>query len=131
MSGPNSKLNSKKNSVKSSMKFFRPKTLKLKRNPKYEKKIKINLKKKEQFRTIYFPLTTESALKEIQAGNTLVFIVNPKSNKNQIKSSVKKLYKVKIKKINTLIALNGKKKAFVKLTSDYDALDVANKIGFI
>jgi large subunit ribosomal protein L23Ae len=70
-------------------------------------------------------------LKEIQSGNTLVFIVNPKSNKHQIKNSVKKLYKVKIQKINTLIDLSGKKKAFVKLTPDYDALDVANKIGFI
>ncbi|ABW98298.1 rpl23A (nucleomorph) [Hemiselmis andersenii] len=131
MHSSENKLNLKKNTLKTSMKFFRPKTLKLKRNPRYEKKINVNLKKKEQFRTIYFPLTTESALKEIQAGNTLVFIVNPKSNKNQIKNSVKKLYKVKIKKINTLIDLNGKKKAFVKLTSDYDALDVANKIGFI
>ena len=127
----NSKLFPKKNSIKTSIKFFRPRTMKLKKNPKYEKKIKLNMKKKQQFETIYFPLTTESALKEIQSGNTLVFIVNPKSNKHQIKNSVKKLYKVKIQKINTLIDLSGKKKAFVKLTPDYDALDVANKIGFI
>mmetsp|Transcript_10651 Transcript_10651/g.21103 ORF Transcript_10651/g.21103 Transcript_10651/m.21103 type:complete len:132 (+) Transcript_10651:38-433(+) len=121
----------KKKPIKTSMKFFKPKTLKLKRNPKYNRKIKKFYKKKEQYKTIFSPLTTESALKKIQAGNTLVFIVNTKSNKNQIKNSVKKLYKVKIKKINTLISFDGRKKAFVKLTSDYDALDVANRIGFI
>ena len=34
-------------------------------------------------------------------------------------------------KINTLIRPDGSKKAYVRLTSDYDALDVANKIGII
>ena len=121
----------KKTSIKTSMKFFRPKTLKLKRNPKYVTKIIKNFAQKEHFKTIFFPLTTETALKNIQAGNTIVFMVNPKANKNKIKSSVKKLYKVKIQKVNTLICVNGKKKAFVRLTSDFDALDVANKMGFI
>merc|ERR1712032_1470108 len=32
------------------------------------------------------------------------------------------------KKINTLIRPDGKKKAYVRLTADYDALDIANKI---
>lgn len=35
------------------------------------------------------------------------------------------------KKVNTLIRPDGTKKAYVRLTSDYDALDVANKIGVI
>ena len=35
------------------------------------------------------------------------------------------------KKINTLIRPDGKKKAYVRLTADYDALDIANKIGII
>jgi len=34
-------------------------------------------------------------------------------------------------KVNTLIRPDGSKKAYVRLTSDYDALDVANKIGLI
>ena len=33
--------------------------------------------------------------------------------------------------VNTLIRPDGAKKAYVKLASDYDALDVANKIGII
>ncbi|KDN41702.1 hypothetical protein RSAG8_07233, partial [Rhizoctonia solani AG-8 WAC10335] len=42
-----------------------------------------------------------------------------------------KLYDVDIAKINTLIRPDGRKKAYVRLTPDHEALDVANKIGFI
>jgi ribosomal protein L23 len=49
------------------------------------------------------PLNTESAMKKIEEHNTLVFIVDLKSNKRQIKDAVKKLYDVQAAKINTLI----------------------------
>ena len=49
------------------------------------------------------PLNTESAMKKIEEHNTLVFIVDIKSNKRQIKDAVKKLYDVQAAKINTLI----------------------------
>merc|ERR550534_2453835 len=52
-------------------------------------------------------------------------------NKHQIKSAVKKLYEIEVVKVNTLIRPDGKKKAHVRLAPDYDALDVANKIGII
>lgn len=41
------------------------------------------------------------------------------------------LYDIKTVKINTLIRPDGMKKAYVKLTKDYDALDVANRIGIL
>ena len=43
------------------------------------------------------------AMKKIEEHNTLVFIVDIKSNKRQIKDAVKKLYDVQAAKINTLI----------------------------
>ena len=52
---------------------------------------------------IKHPLTTESAMKKIEDNNTLVFICNLKANKHQIKSAVKKLYDIKVCKVNTLI----------------------------
>ena len=48
-----------------------------------------------------------------------------------IQQSVKKLYDIDVSKVNTLIRPDGRKKAYVKLAPDYDALDVANKIGII
>ena len=85
----------------------------------------------DEFRTIIHPLATESAMKKIEEHNTLVFIVDVRSNKRQIKDAVKKIYEVEVVKINTLIRPNGQKKAFIRLTPDHDALDVANKAGYI
>ncbi len=60
-----------------------------------------------------------------------VFIVDVRADKKAIKAAVGRLYDIQTKKINTLIRPDGQKKAYVRLTPDYDALDVANKIGII
>jgi ribosomal protein L23 len=44
-------------------------------------------------------------MKKIEEHNTLVFIVDIKSNKRQIKDAVKQLYEVQAAKVNTLIRL--------------------------
>ncbi|EHB08396.1 60S ribosomal protein L23a [Heterocephalus glaber] len=77
-----------------------------------------------------FPLTTELAIKKIEDNNT-VFTVDGKANKHHIKQAVKKLYDIDVAKVNILIRPDGEKKAYVRLAPDYDALDVANKIGII
>jgi len=64
-------------------------------------------------------------MKKIEENNTLVFIVNVKANKMQIKEALKKMYDVETVKINTLIRPDGTKKAYARLTPDLDALDVA------
>ena len=90
-----------------------------------------NIRKNDEFRTIRAPLTTESAMSKIEDDNTLVFLCDPKASKQDIKKAVESLYEIKTKKINTLIRPDGVKKAYVKLTGDFDALDVANRIGVI
>jgi len=70
-------------------------------------------------------------MKAIEDLRTLVFIVDVRANKPQIKEAVSKLYGIKAVRVNTLIRPDGKKKAFVKLGKDVDALDVANRIGII
>merc|ERR1712117_493586 len=96
--------------VRTSVKFYRPKTFRTPRNPKYPRKS-----------TIKNPLTTESAMKKIEDNNTLVFICDIKSNKHQIKAAVKKLYDINVSKVNTLVRPTGDKKAYVRLAPDYDA----------
>ena len=111
--------------------FFKPKTLVLERKPKVLKHAIKPLEKMDSYRIVKFPLTTESAMKKIEEDNTLVFIVDILSNKRQIKDAVNKLYGIKAQKVNTLIRPDGQKKAYVRLTQDHDALDVASKIGII
>ncbi|OBS75530.1 hypothetical protein A6R68_18018, partial [Neotoma lepida] len=84
----------------------------------------------DHYAIIKFPLTTESAMKKIEDNNTLVFIVDVKVNKHQIKQTVKKLYDIDVTKVKTIIRPDGEK-AYVWMTPYYDALDVANKIGII
>ncbi|KAB5593578.1 60S ribosomal protein L23a [Ceratobasidium theobromae] len=120
-----------KRKVRLSVSFHRPKTLRKERNPRYPRKSIPHAPRMDEYRTIAHPLVTESAMKKIEDHNTLVFIVDLKSNKRQIKQAVKKLYDVDVAKINTLIRPDGRKKAYVRLTPDHEALDIANKIGFI
>ena len=117
--------------VRYSTKFYRPKTLQLEKKPKYNRKSVPTTNKMDKYRIIKFPLTTESAMKKIEDNNTLVFIVDVKANKRQIKDAVKSMYDIQCQKVNTLIRPDGLKKAYVRLTQDYDALDVANRIGII
>ncbi|KAH8114302.1 ribosomal protein L23/L15e core domain-containing protein [Phellopilus nigrolimitatus] len=117
--------------VRYSVSFHRPKTLRLPRSPRYPRKSIPHAPRMDEHRTIVAPLNTESAMKKIEEHNTLVFLVDIRSNKRQIKDAVKKLWDVQAASINTLIRPDGKKKAYVRLTADHDALDVANKIGFI
>ena len=117
--------------VRTDTTFRRPKTLDLPKAPRFPRKSVPHAPRMDAFRTILYPLNTESAMKKIEENNTLVFIVDRAANKRQIQAALKKLYDVSAAKINTLIRPDGKKKAFVRLTPDQDALDVSNRIGFI
>merc|ERR1712004_405346 len=110
--------------------FIRPKTKTPKKNPKYVRRSVPKVRALDRFKIMKYPLTTESAMKKID-NNTLVFIVNRQADKRQIARAVKEMYKISASKVNTLIRPDGQKKAFVRLSADYDALDVANKIGII
>lgn len=111
--------------------FHRPKTLQRSREPKFARKVALGAPRIDEFDVIKFPLTTESAMKKIEDNNTLVFVVDARADKRKIKAAVAALYDVAVAKVNTLVRPDGAKKAYVRLTPDYDALDVANKIGII
>ncbi|KIV91463.1 hypothetical protein PV10_05999 [Exophiala mesophila] len=111
--------------IRKSTTFHRPKTLVLSRAPKYPRKSIPHETRLDAHKVIIHPLNTESAMKKIEENNTLVFIVDTKANKRQIKDALKKLYDVETVKINTLIRPDGTKKAFARLTTDVDALDIA------
>ena len=92
-----------KKKVRTSVHFHRPKTLKRARKPKYPRKSAPRQPKLDHYAIIKHPLTTESAMKKIEDNNTLVFIVDFRANKPQIKQAVKKLYDIEVAKVNTLI----------------------------
>ncbi|MFH0897887.1 MAG: 50S ribosomal protein L23 [Candidatus Bathyarchaeota archaeon] len=78
---------------------------------------------------ILYPLITEDAVNQIESENKLMFIVSRRANKSAVKTAVEELYEVKVEKVNLLITSKGLKKAFVKLTSEFKASDLAIKLG--
>lgn len=80
---------------------------------------------------INYPLMTESASIMVEKDNKLIFVVNRDADKADIKRAVETMYEVKVKKVNLLITPQGIKKAYVKLTPEYRASDVAIKLGIL
>ncbi|XP_014252547.1 uncharacterized protein LOC106668373 [Cimex lectularius] len=117
--------------IRTSVHFRRPKTFEPPRKPKYPRKSVPRRNRMDAYNIIKSPLTTEAAMKKIEDNNTLVFLVHLRANKHHIRTAVKKLYDIDVAKVNTLVRPDGKKKAYVRLARDFDALDVANKIGII
>jgi len=85
----------------------------------------------ESHEVIFYPLMTESASLMVEKDNKLIFIVNLKAGKADVKKAVEELYEVKVAKITMLITPQAQKKAFVKLTPEYKASDVAIKLGIL
>lgn len=124
-------LQQRKHKKWTSVRFRRPETKVLPRTPKYARTSIAGKTRLDKFSTFLQPLATEKALKIIETYNTLVFLVDPHSNKKQIKEFAEKLYNIKVTKVNTLIRPDGKKKAFIKISPEYEGIDIANKIGII
>lgn len=98
--------------------FRRPKTLGQKRKPKNILRAVSKKNTTAFIDVIKNPLSSESAIKNIEDNNTLSFVVSKRANKKMIKQAIEQHYKIKIKQVNTLITPKGFKKAYVKLTSD-------------
>jgi large subunit ribosomal protein L23 len=85
----------------------------------------------EPTEVIFYPLMTEAASLMVEKDNKLIFIVNLKAGKSDVKNAVEQLYEVKVDKITVLTTPQGEKKAFVKLKPEYRASDVAIKLGIL
>ena len=76
------------------------------------------------------PITTEKAVRLIELNNVLVFEVDKRKSKPEIKKDIEEMFKVKIDSIKSLIRKN-KKTVYVKLNAKNPAIDVATKLGLI
>jgi large subunit ribosomal protein L23 len=85
----------------------------------------------ESHEVIFYPLMTESASLMVEKDNKLIFMVSLKAGKTDVKKAVEQLYEVKVARITMLITPQGEKKAFVKLTPEFKASDVAIKLGIL
>jgi len=85
----------------------------------------------DPYKTLKYPYLTEKSIGLVEKENKIVFVVDKKANKKQIKEAFEKVFEVKVEKINTQINMKGEKKAFIKLKPEFKAVDVAVKLGMI
>lgn len=85
----------------------------------------------DPFRILKHPYMTEKSIGLVEKENKIVFVVNRKANKKQIKEAFEKVFEVKVDRINSEIMPNGEKKAYIKLKPEFKAVDVATRLGII
>ncbi len=88
------------------------------------------MRPEDALKVVLRPYVTEKTFDLIERQNKLVFLVAGKSSKPKIKKAIETLYEVKVQTVNTTITLNGKK-AYVKLSPESSATDLASKLGLV
>tara|TARA_Y100000310_G_scaffold328804_1_gene397531 strand:+ start:90 stop:353 length:264 start_codon:yes stop_codon:yes gene_type:complete len=86
---------------------------------------------KDPYAIVKNPISTEKAVRLMESENKLLFAVSKKATKKEIKEALKIMFKIKIEKVNTLILPNGKKRAYVKLSNETPAIDIATELGML
>jgi large subunit ribosomal protein L23 len=85
----------------------------------------------DPYKILKYPHMTEKSIGLVESENKIVFIVDRKYKKEEIKEAFEEIFEAKVDKINTIITRDGKKKAFIKLKKEFSAADVAVKLGMI
>lgn len=85
----------------------------------------------EPHETIKYPLSTEKSIRLMESENKLVFVVDRKATKADIKKAIESLFKAKVEGVNTFIAMDGKKRAYIKFKKETPAIDIATELGLM
>ena len=122
--------------VHKKLRFYRPKTRQTVSVKKTLSSIGSQIRRREKqvldhHKVLIQPISSDKNIHKMEKQNTLTFLVGENSTKGQIKTSFAKMYNVKVRKVNTLRTPEGKKKAYIRLQGDKDALNIASKIGLL
>ncbi len=93
--------------------------------------MKIFKLKMDAYDIIKYPLSTEKSIRLMQTDNKLVFVVNNKATKKEIKKAVEEMFQVEVRDVNTLINQDGEKRAYIKFSAKNPAIDIATRMGLI
>lgn len=83
----------------------------------------------DAYKVLIKPLSTEKSLRLMESENKLIFVIDRKATKTDVKKAIELLYKMKCVSVNTYITMKGEKRAYVKLSEP--AIDLATKLGMM
>jgi large subunit ribosomal protein L23 len=75
------------------------------------------------------PQVTEKAMDKMYFENTLVFVCATDASKPEIADAVEDRFGVVVENVNTMVTMDGEKKASVRLAEADDAQEIASRIG--
>jgi large subunit ribosomal protein L23 len=67
----------------------------------------------------------------IDSENKLVFSVDIRANKSEIKREVERVFETPVKSVRTLISLKGEKRAFVTFEEEGKAKEIGTSLGIL
>lgn len=85
----------------------------------------------DPYNVIKYPLATEKSIRLIESENKIMFAVNIKATKSEIKKAIEEMFKVEVDSVNTFVSPEGEKRAYVKFSSKNPAMDIATQTGLI
>ncbi|MBI4452626.1 50S ribosomal protein L23 [Candidatus Woesearchaeota archaeon] len=85
----------------------------------------------EIYNIIKYPLSTEKSIRLMESENKLIFVVNKKSSKKEIKKAIEDMFKVGVVSVNTFVSAEGEKRAYVKFSQKNPAIDIATQMGLM
>ncbi len=85
----------------------------------------------DPYKIIKYPLSTEKSIRLMEAENRLVFVVDKKANKNDIRKAIEEMFKAEVVSVKTLNDRDGKKRAYVGFSQKTPAIDIATKLGLM
>lgn len=85
----------------------------------------------DAYKIIKYPLSTEKSIRLMESENKLIFVVDRNANKEEIKRAIEEMFKVKVVNVNTFIAHDGSKRAYIKFSDETPAIDIATNLGLM
>ena len=85
----------------------------------------------DPYNIIKYPLSTEKSIRLMESENKLIFVVNNKATKKDIKKAIEEMFKVEVDNVNTLVNAEGEKRAYVKFSAKNPAIDIATQMGLM
>lgn len=82
-------------------------------------------------KVIKYPLSTEKSIRLIESENKLIFAVDKKAKRQEIRKAIEEMFKAKVDKVNTFTNIKGEKRAYVKFTDESPAIDIATQLGLM
>jgi ribosomal protein L23 len=67
----------------------------------------------------------------MESDNKLVFVVDGKAKKIEIKKAIEELYKVSVVNVKTFNTSKNQKRAYIKFSDKNPAIDIATKLGLM